>query len=413
MRMCVCHLDNYVSSCILNILDEHIEATAIINHCHLPLDITFLIAYQYKNSTRHNWKYTFVTSNQNERVLIPGLLLPVAPHAPVFLYARVPEREFNMHNSSFVAIEASFVAELSTEKWEEAEFLNHTVYITSTNDCLFSKQGQDPIPWIIGGLFAVALVSGALGGGCFLYRKKKLAVDQLALVTAMEVGLPGAQPYQVDAVVEKNPQNIETSSNESPKPEDTNTENMDSNNEMDGQAKQQNSEEASEQHRKGKKGFKFGRLKEEPVNFCNGSPGLKGMAVVIGNPAYQEESKQAQEEDKIKEKVQEQSLNVDPSVEDSQFIVGNGKVNGMYSEGDTPDSSLEDNISINKHQKVPEEEELSINGHPLETEDSLDGSGQVGQGARRKVRGMSSAITGSTTMVSAEVGNTSDSQKCL
>ncbi|KAG7161000.1 hypothetical protein Hamer_G007792 [Homarus americanus] len=264
-----------------------------------------------------------------------------------------------------------------------------------------------------GGLFAVALVSGALGGGCFLYRKKKLAVDQLALVTAMEVGLPGAQPYQVDAVVEKNPQNIETSSNESPKPEDTNTENMDSNNEMDGQAKQQNSEEASEQHRKGKKGFKFGRLKEEPVNFCNGSPGLKGMAVVIGNPAYQEESKQAQEEDKIKEKVQEQSLNVDPSVEDSQFIVGNGKVNGMYSEGDTPDSSLEDNISINKHQKVPEEEELSINGHPLETEDSLDGSGQVGQGARRKVRGMSSAITGSTTMVSAEVGNTSDSQKCL
>lgn len=40
----VCHLDNYVSSCILDILEEHIEATAVINHCHLPLDITFLIA---------------------------------------------------------------------------------------------------------------------------------------------------------------------------------------------------------------------------------------------------------------------------------------------------------------------------------------------------------------------------------
>ena len=67
--------------------------------------ILSLHQYQYKNSTRHSWKYTFVTSNQNERVLIPGLLLPSAPHAPVFLYARVPEREFNMHNSSFVAIQ--------------------------------------------------------------------------------------------------------------------------------------------------------------------------------------------------------------------------------------------------------------------------------------------------------------------
>lgn len=50
-------------------------------------------------------------------------------------------------------LQASFIAELSTEKWEEAEFLNHTVYISTTNDCRFSKVGQDPIPWIIGESF--------------------------------------------------------------------------------------------------------------------------------------------------------------------------------------------------------------------------------------------------------------------
>ncbi|CAL4067328.1 unnamed protein product, partial [Meganyctiphanes norvegica] len=146
---CRCSFNGYMASCVLNILEEHIEATAIINNCHLPIDITFIIAYQNGNSTRHSWPYTFVTTNQNERVLIPGLMLPVAPHAPVFLYARVPERYFNMHNSSFVSIEASLVAEIKKDEWEEAEFLNHTTYTTQDDNCRF-KQASDPIPWIIG-----------------------------------------------------------------------------------------------------------------------------------------------------------------------------------------------------------------------------------------------------------------------
>ncbi|XP_069189400.1 uncharacterized protein [Procambarus clarkii] len=412
MSVCVCHLENYVSSCILNILEEHIEATAIINHCHLPLDITFLIAYQYQNSTRHNWKYTFVTSNQNERVLIPGLLLPVAPHAPVFLYARVPERLFNMHNSSFVAIEASFVAELSIDKWEEAEFLNHTVYIGSTNDCLFSKVGQDYIPWIIGGLFAIALVLGALGGGCYLYRKKKLALDELALVSAMEVGLPGAQPYQMDAVVEKKNQNIEALNNESSQSENNKTETMNNGSEAHEQTTHQNFEEVAEQLRKGKKGFKFERLKEEPTTLSNGSLGLRDMSVVIGNPAYQEDSQQTQNEDNQNKEHQGQPVNVDSSLKD-ELIIENHQVNSTYPDRGSPDLSLEDNSAINVNQDVPCEEELSVNGHTLESDDSMDGSDEVGQGARRKVRGMASSITDSATMVSAEVSTTNDSQKCL
>ncbi|XP_071540034.1 uncharacterized protein [Panulirus ornatus] len=414
----VCHLDNYVSSCILNILEEHIEATAIINHCHLPLDITFLITYQYKNSTRHNWKYTFVTSNQNERVLIPGLLLPLAPHAPVFLYARVPEKEFKMHNSSFVAIEASFIAVLSSEKWEEAEFLNHTVYIPTTNDCRFSKVGQDPIPWIIGGLFIVALVSGALGGGCYLYRKKKLEVDQLALVSAMEVGLPGAQPYQIDAAVEKHTQNVEVSKIETPQSGTDKEDDIDSSDQVSEQIGQQNYEECEEQLRNGSKGFKFGRLKEETVDVCNDPTELRDTSVVIGNPAYQDKSKQSQElEVKIKES-QKQPVNVDPIIKD-QHIIANSNIDRTFSEEsklETPlqdSSSIQDNSCIIMNQEDPEDEVLQVNGHPLEREDSLDDTEQVGQGARRKVRGMSSSITDSSTLVSAESSDVIDSQKCL
>lgn len=49
-----------------------------------------------------------------------------------------------------LVFQASFIAELGTDMWEEADFLNHTVYIPSTSDCGFSQGGYDPIPWIIG-----------------------------------------------------------------------------------------------------------------------------------------------------------------------------------------------------------------------------------------------------------------------
>ena len=38
-----CAFKNYVSKCKIDILEEHIDATAIINHCHEPLDITFYV----------------------------------------------------------------------------------------------------------------------------------------------------------------------------------------------------------------------------------------------------------------------------------------------------------------------------------------------------------------------------------
>ncbi|KAG0711156.1 hypothetical protein GWK47_021212 [Chionoecetes opilio] len=388
----LCHLHNYVSSCVLNILEEHIEATAIINHCHVPLDVTFLIVYQYGNSTRHSWKYTFVTSNQNERVLIPGLLLPSAPHAPVFLYARVPEKEFNMHNSSFLAIQASFIAELGRDKWEEADFLNHTVFISPSVDCHFSRDGQDPIPWIIGGLFGVALLSGLLGGGYHLYRRRK-AADQQALVAAME-GMPGAQPYQMETVAEQMTGGS-TSQGQVAGDGGTTSGTLDS---IVRRAKAPDQGNTVEE-RSGRKGFKFGRLREE-TSFHINSSDLDDPSVIIANPAYQEDNYQIQKEFGMKK---EQSDRLSLSSQDPKLSQGGGIVNRMFDEGlDVPPQWQQEEEG---NQEVLEEAAPGDDG-----KGDSDGS-EVGQGARRKVRG--GGVVSSSSIVPSQVDEDGDSQKCL
>ncbi|KAK4325285.1 hypothetical protein Pmani_004146 [Petrolisthes manimaculis] len=413
----VCHLENYVSSCILDILEEHIEATAVINHCHLPLDITFLIAYQYKNSTRHTWKYTFVTTNQNERVLIPGLLLPNAPHTPVFLYARVPEAEFNMHNSSFVAIEASFIADLGIDEWEEAEFLNHTVYIPSTSDCGFINQkgyGYDPIPWIIGGLFIIALVTGVLGVGCYYYQRKKLAVDQLALVSAMEVGIPGSQPYQMDAAAEQNIETSETQNGNIPS-----TENID--NVQDGEHPQSGDCINIGQAKNGKKGFKFERLKEEIANVTGDTSVERDTSVIISNPAFREDNFHFPANQEVRGGVKH-AKNYELFHGNKNNVLENGNVNVCFESDDEPEqrasssrcSTMEE--SIQNH--MPENQEVIDGEQYVDSDDRENNGQQVGQGARRKVKGMTTSVTGpstssSSTIIVSEEANNADSHKSL
>ncbi|XP_027228644.2 uncharacterized protein [Penaeus vannamei] len=395
-----CRVNDYVFSCILDILEEHIIANAQVNYCHLPVDITFRVNHQYGKGKSHSWKYTFVTTNQNERVLIPGLQLPSAPHAPVYLYVRVPERDFSMHNTSFVSIEASFVAELKNNEWEEAEFINHTIYIRSTEDCRFSSSGQDPIPWIIGCLFAIIFVCGGIGGGCYLYRRKKMAVDQLALVNAMEVGLPGAQPYQMGTVENKSDKTPGDSERKTDKEENVSKENK---------GKQATVEE-DEDEMSGKKGFKFNRLKEEkpemPKNYARGIDN----SVIIGNPAYLEETDQVQnkgssgEEYVNRNQVDQNNHNIPRN---DAYKVSTEISSQNLRQMDPGEDCYENDVTDNGPKVCPDEMEPS-----QLSDDSSDSSLQVGQGARPKVRGVAASITGSTTVADASDGHT-ESQKCL
>ncbi|KAL7646499.1 UNVERIFIED_CONTAM: hypothetical protein RMT77_001749 [Armadillidium vulgare] len=268
-----CGMDGYEAHCVLDIMDEHIEATAVVNHCHLPFDITFRVIYRYGNGSEQRWQYTFVTTNQNERVLIPGLTLPPAPHAFVYLFVRVPPPIFDLHNSSLVAIKASFVAILAEDTWEEAQFLDEVLAIDTTEDCFtHEKRNKDPLLWIIGGaLLGLLLVGSITTGVLWWHKRKKMALDELALVTSLETGLPGAQPYQIGTSDEGCHNNNEINSEIKEAQKDV----------TECQSKTSSCEESS----KKSCGFRFNRLKEESQEERKEKIAKKLCdAVVIGNP---------------------------------------------------------------------------------------------------------------------------------
>lgn len=75
----------------------------------------------------------------------------------------------------------------------------------------------------------------------------------------------------------------------------------------------------------GRKGFKFGRLREE-TSFQGNAAELEDPSVIIANPAYQEENHQIQKQAEVIKQEQADIL----SAQDQKFTQGGGIVNRMY-----------------------------------------------------------------------------------
>lgn len=90
----------------------------------------------------------------------------------------------------------------------------------------------------------------------------------------------------------------------------------------------------------GKKGFKFGRLKEE-VSFQGNAVELQDSSVIIANPAYQEDNHKVKKKAKVRKQAQADKLSL--SSHDQKFTQGGGIINKMYQEeADTPQPKDED-----------------------------------------------------------------------
>lgn len=227
-----------------------------------------------------------------------------------------------------------------------------------------------------------------------------MAVDQLALVNAMEVGLPGAQPYQMGTVENKSDKTPGDSERKTDKEENVSKENKG----------KQATVEDDEDEMSGKKGFKFNRLKEEkpemPKNYARGIDN----SVIIGNPAYLEETDQVQnrgssgEEYVNRNQVDQNNHNIPRN---DAYKVSTEISSQNLRQMDPGEDCYENDVTDNGPKVCPDEMEPS-----QLSDDSSDSSLQVGQGARPKVRGVAASITGSTTVADASDGHT-ESQKCL
>lgn len=124
------------------------------------------------------------------------------------------------------------------------------------------------------------------------------------------------------------------------------------------QPKEQIQETDKEHVRSGRKGFKFGRLKEDPVIFSNHSPDTTDSVLVIGNPAYQEGPKKAG--------CLEQKVDDGQSIQSHHLSEENCRVNGFSSAVKDQDISEGDDEIFSGNQEVLNDEESLANGHPLE-----------------------------------------------
>ncbi|XP_018026915.1 uncharacterized protein LOC108682289 [Hyalella azteca] len=126
-----CHIRSVThASCQLRDIirgQSNVNVSVTVNNCHEPVDVLFVMT----GTNALSWNFTFVPNNQNERVVIPNVyLIEPEPPAPTFLYVREPSDENRERNGSYagtaITVQASLMAPLRQDMWEEVEFLNHT-----------------------------------------------------------------------------------------------------------------------------------------------------------------------------------------------------------------------------------------------------------------------------------------------
>lgn len=126
-----------------------------------------------------------------------------------------------------------------------------------------------------------------------------------------------------------------TTSRESSSPEQETVDSSTPNGKAESPAEREESQGqgTSDEATSGKKGFRFGRLKEE-ASLQSSTTDLEDPSVIIANPAYLEGSRKKQKRAGGRKKEQVDDLSLSSS--DQKFSQGGGIINRMYQEEDSP-----------------------------------------------------------------------------
>lgn len=131
--------------------------------------------------------------------------------------------------------------------------------------------------------------------------------------------------------------------------------------EMPPESEEPQGQGTNEEGTSGRKGFKFGRLKEE-MNFQSTASELEDPSVIIANPAYLEGNHKKQKKGAVRKPEQVDKLGL--SSHDQEFTQGGGIINRMYQEGEDPQHKDEedgnqevlDDMKTNDDSKVESDE---------------------------------------------------------
>lgn len=185
-----CEFDGLLASCPMTLGGHHVQVSARINHCHTPIDVTFLVqatndrtrsANNTQDNLRHRplfWHYTYVTTNHPESRDLPGY------GRRIMLHMLASTRTELGGHAQRMNLKAQFLVDGQTNAG--LTFVDDNVRIPHFDDCQYVQE-EDKIGNIALGCIVTVILLCFVGlAGLWLFRPKKASEDELDLVGHME-----------------------------------------------------------------------------------------------------------------------------------------------------------------------------------------------------------------------------------
>uniref|UniRef100_T1INB8 Integrin alpha-2 domain-containing protein n=1 Tax=Strigamia maritima TaxID=126957 RepID=T1INB8_STRMM len=164
-----CQFEGYRAACNVYLRKGVMtKVTAVINHCNVPIDVTFFIK---SDEPQVEWDYTFISTNPPQSEAISGFTVPVLLSVDL-------EKKREQ-----IVVKANF----HVNEFKDVPLLNNKIQIKSFADCAFGFSPKNTGHIIIGVVLTLLLfaVSGSII--CWIcYRRKKTGAELVALVDDME-----------------------------------------------------------------------------------------------------------------------------------------------------------------------------------------------------------------------------------
>lgn len=185
-----CSFDGLLAQCPMVLGGHHVDVSARINHCHSPVDVSFLVvANNDRNpssqntdmSLRHRpfyWHYTYVTTNHPESREMPGY------GQRVLLHVVADTRTERGGTAKRLKLKAQFLIDGHTD--QSLTFVDDEVRLPHFDDCEFARK-EDQVGNIALGCIVTVIVLCVIGlVGLWFFRPRKGGDDEIDLVNNME-----------------------------------------------------------------------------------------------------------------------------------------------------------------------------------------------------------------------------------
>uniref|UniRef100_A0A0K2TCM2 Uncharacterized protein n=1 Tax=Lepeophtheirus salmonis TaxID=72036 RepID=A0A0K2TCM2_LEPSM len=171
-----CKFEGLIASCHKNVGGIPLQISARINHCHSPLDISFLIKSprHYRLGDRNEplyWEHTYVTTNHEESREIPGF------DKRIFFCLHAEEKKEDIFKGPTIELVAYF--RMDEEKSESIDLIRDNVTIFNSDECLYAGEDNHITKIAITMSVIVIILFLSCVSACVFHKHRKLKQQRM------------------------------------------------------------------------------------------------------------------------------------------------------------------------------------------------------------------------------------------